>query len=150
MRKQYFLSYLSATLLFLAGCSSNDDNSSNNNSNVTAEKFNDISSNTLQTIAIKADGTLWSWGTDAFGLLGNGSAGTDTTIAPAQIMDGSWKSVHAGEYNSFAIKFDGTLWAWGVNNGGQLGIGTMEDALAPHQVGSATDWKRSIRDRDLH
>jgi alpha-tubulin suppressor-like RCC1 family protein len=41
----------------------------------------------------------------------------------------------------WAVKTDGTLWAWGINNKGQLGLGNTTDYSSPVQVGSLTDWK---------
>ena len=66
------------------------------------------------TIAIKYDGTLWGWGYNNSGQLGDGT-GTQRT-APVQIgSDTNWASVSAGASHSLAVKTTGTLWAWGYN-----------------------------------
>jgi alpha-tubulin suppressor-like RCC1 family protein len=92
------------------------------------------------SVAIKADGTLWSWGENRYGQLGR-----DTTITaqhtPAQVgTEDDWVAVSAGEYHNLAIKSDGTLWAWGRNGDGQLGLGGTIQENAPVQVGSDSDW----------
>ncbi len=95
------------------------------------------------TVAIKTDGTLWAWGNNGSGQLGDGTA-TDRS-SPTQIgADTSWASVSAGNSPAVsytvAIKTDGTLWAWGNNGSGQLGDGTTTDRHSPTQVGADTNW----------
>lgn len=92
------------------------------------------------TVAIKTDGTLWAWGSNFNGQLGDGTIINRTT--PTQIgSDTNWKSVSAGGYShTVAIKTDGTLWAWGYNWYGQLGDGTTSGTTFPIQIGTATDW----------
>jgi alpha-tubulin suppressor-like RCC1 family protein len=53
----------------------------------------------------------------------------------------NWKSVACGLYTSTAIKTDGTLWAWGSNGTGNLGLGNRTSYSSPVQVGSLTTWK---------
>jgi len=55
--------------------------------------------------------------------------------------DTDWQSVVCGYYHTVALKSNGTLWAWGANNYGQLGDGTTLGKSSPIQVGSATDWQ---------
>lgn len=89
--------------------------------------------------ALKDDGTLWAWGENAFGQVGDGT----TTVVDAPIRvgtDSDWAHVFAGKASTFAIKTDGSLWAWGANGSGRLGIGSAVDALVPTRVGTATDW----------
>lgn len=74
------------------------------------------------TLAIKDDGTLWSWGFNNDGQLGNGTL-TNSPI-PIKISTYQWIDISAGAAHSLAIKSDGTLWAWGSNVYGQLGDGT--------------------------
>jgi alpha-tubulin suppressor-like RCC1 family protein len=89
--------------------------------------------------AIKQDGTLWAWGLNSYGQLGDGT--TVSRNEPALIDNTSqWKSVSAGLYHTLAIRSDGTLWAWGSNTAGQLGNGSNANSLVPVQVGSANDW----------
>lgn len=100
----------------------------------------DISVGNTHTIAIKNDGTLWAWGRNNWGEVGDGTTGLRS--APVQIgSDSDWKMVSAGDAHSLAIKTSGTLWAWGFNGLGQLGDGTTVDKLEPIQIGSDSDWK---------
>lgn len=79
---------------------------------------------TGSSAAIKANGTLWTWGTN-----GNGHLGTGTTTArssPGSEAGGgtTWAAVQIGSSHSLATKTDGTLWTWGNNSQGALGTGT--------------------------
>jgi alpha-tubulin suppressor-like RCC1 family protein len=93
----------------------------------------------FHTVALKADGSLWSWGDNARGQLGLG----DMTNRATPTRGGSatdWTAVDCGGLTSVALKRDGTLWAWGYNGWGQLGLGDTVDRLTPVRVGSASDW----------
>ena len=86
-------------------------------------------------MALKQDGTLWSWGNNGYGQLGDGT--TTTRLARAEIgTETTWWAVAAGSYHTLALKADGTLWAWGTNWNGQVGDGSRTDRHAPIQVGS--------------
>jgi len=58
----------------------------------------------------------------------------------SQICKANWSSVSCGGYHTIAIKTDGTLWAWGENGYGQLGLGDTTDRNTPTQVGTGTNW----------
>ena len=90
-----------------------------------------IAGGEMHTMAIKNDGTLWSWGDDQRGRLGNGAEGAQSS--PFKIMD-NVISVSSGDYFAAAIKKDGTLWTWGHNGWGQLGDGTKADKNSPIKV----------------
>ena len=83
------------------------------------------------TIAIKKDGTLWAWGTNQYGQLGDGTR--FGRVSPVLITK-NVKKASAGYEYTIALKTDGTLWAWGRNNNGQLGDGTTTDRLSPVQI----------------
>lgn len=77
------------------------------------------------SLALKTDGTLWSWGYGGSGQLGNGYTSRTT---PAQVGTATnWKSISTGSNHSFAIKTDNTLWVWGRNANRELGITTSGD-----------------------
>ncbi len=83
--------------------------------------------------AIKEDGTLWTWGWNSQGQLGDGTTANKKT--PVQVPDmTNVIAVAAGYYHSVALKSDGTVWAWGGNVYGQLGNGTSLNSLRPVQV----------------
>ena len=83
-----------------------------------------ISQQSASSLAIKTDGTLWIWGSNSNGQLGDNTL-TDRS-SPVQTVTGgtNWSVVACGRAHTAAIKTDGTLWAWGRNDGGQLGDNT--------------------------
>ena len=63
-------------------------------------------------MAVRTDGTLWAWGCNEYGQLGDGT--TTERLAPEQIGTATnWASFAAGSYHTVAVRTDGTLWAWG-------------------------------------
>lgn len=100
-----------------------------------------VSASDNTTYAIKADGTLWGWGSGEEGEL----AGTDVKLAsvPKQMStDTDWKAVYGARGCGFFLKENGTLWTIGSNEKGMSGVG---DGLTKHttltQVGTDTDWE---------
>ena len=85
------------------------------------------------SLALKNDGTVWAWGFNGHGELGDGTTQTRTTPAQVSGIDGVVK-IAAGHGHSLAVKRDGTVWAWGLNVAGQVGDGTTTDRLNPVQV----------------
>ncbi|MCL2175350.1 MAG: hypothetical protein FWB73_04815 [Treponema sp.] len=101
-----------------------------------------VSAGSLHTVAIKTDGTLWAWGDNRYGQLGDGTSGIDSNDHSANknipvLIGSGYASVSAGDSHTVAIKTDGTLWAWGANSSGQLGDGTWyESKNTPVQIGT--------------
>jgi alpha-tubulin suppressor-like RCC1 family protein len=93
------------------------------------------------TLAIANNGTLWSWGNNFLGQLGiNVSGGSRSS--PVQIGTlTTWQSVSANESASLAVRSDGTLWTWGNNVYGGLGLGDIFNRSSPTQVGTNINWK---------
>jgi alpha-tubulin suppressor-like RCC1 family protein len=86
------------------------------------------------SLALKSDGTVWAWGFNGNGQLGDGGA-EYTSSTPVQVSGlTGMVAVAAGEYHSLALKSDGTVWTWGINGDGELGIGTTSDSNTPVQV----------------
>ncbi len=98
-----------------------------------------VAAGVWHSVALKSDGTVWAWGSNLAGELGNGTGFFEgATPAPGQVIGLSGMTeVAAGGYQSFAIRNDGTLWAWGWNYFGQFGNGTTGWALIPVQVQSS-------------
>lgn len=97
------------------------------------------------SLGIKSDGTLWSWGTNFNGELGIGIKNVFPSTAgnrlfPVQVESDQWLDIACSEVSAAGIKSDGTLWAWGNNQNGQLGQGDTTERLSPTQVGSASNW----------
>jgi alpha-tubulin suppressor-like RCC1 family protein len=94
------------------------------------------------TVALREDGTLWTWGRNDAGQLGNGSDGPfENTNVPQQVgTEASWIAITAGRDHTVALRSDGSLWAWGGNTWGQLGIGTNDDANTPQPVLGGAVW----------
>ncbi len=86
------------------------------------------------TLAIKNDGKVWAWGSNAYGQLGNGSTISSYVHVPVNHLE-NVITIAAGNSHSLAVKNDGTIWAWGDNSNGQLGNGiTMNSCSIPKQV----------------
>jgi len=96
------------------------------------------------TAAIKTDGTLWTWGRNSYGTLGINNTTNKLTPVTTFLGGTNWRQVSCGLGHVAAIKTDGTLWTWGRNAYGQLGIGvagTSTNRTTPVKIGTATNWK---------
>lgn len=100
--------------------------------------------NSLHTCHIRSDGTMWCWGVEHAGELGNGGGLTDTAGAPVRVTDpGPWMSVTTGIDTTCGIKTDGTAWCWGSDSSGQLGNGATAGSQAtpsPVSVADTIPW----------
>jgi len=106
-----------------------------------ANTWSSVACGDNHTAAIKKDGTLWMWGGNANGGLGNNT--TTSTSSPVQTVTGgiNWSSVACGTFFTAAIKTDGTIWTWGLNSYGRLGDNTIIHRSSPVQViGFANTW----------
>lgn len=101
-----------------------------------------VSLGSVHSIALKTDGSLWTWGQNFYGQLGDNT--TTYKSSPVQTVAGglNWKSVSGGGYLSGAIKKDGSLWTWGLNTSGQLADNTTVNKSSPVQTAAGgTSWK---------
>ena len=90
------------------------------------------------TIVLKANGTVWAWGRNNYGQLGDGT--TENTQTPVRLSGiASIIGIAVGCDHTIALKSDGTVWAWGNNGYGQLGDGTTTRRTTPVQVSNLTD-----------
>ena len=103
--------------------------------------WSQVSCANLTSFSLKTDGTIWSWGSNSVGQMGiSGSVGYNFS-SPRQIGSlTTWTTIKGGYNRAFAVRNDGTLWAWGSNQYGQLGDGTTTNRASPNQVGALTNW----------
>lgn len=101
-----------------------------------------VAAGTTHSVALKADGTVWSWGGNAFGQLGDGTR--EARLTPVQVRQNAGGAplrdvvaVSAGQSFSVVLRADGRVLAWGSNAAGQLGDGTREHRATPMPVMSA-------------
>ncbi|MDE3155355.1 MAG: chitobiase/beta-hexosaminidase C-terminal domain-containing protein [Acidobacteriota bacterium] len=91
----------------------------------------------VSSYALQSDGTVWAWGDNAWGELGDGTL--TNRLTPVQVSGLSDViAIAAGTSHALAVKSDGTVWAWGKNASGQLGDGTTSTRSVPTQVSSLT------------
>ena len=105
-----------------------------------------ISAGRIFSMAIRSDGSLWAWGANHHGQLGDDttvSRTTPTMVIPLtpRVPETGVVAVSAASHHTMAIMADGTLWAWGFNNTGQFGNGTTTNRSTPVQVGQITSWE---------
>jgi alpha-tubulin suppressor-like RCC1 family protein len=97
-----------------------------------------IAAGSSHSIALKRDGSVWSWGANALGQLGDGSvsaANPGGKPRPTQVVGlADVVAIAAGGRHSIAAKRDGTVWTWGANSFGQLGNGLFSSAAQPLAV----------------
>ncbi len=96
-------------------------------------KVTAISAGQRYSLVLQNDGTVWAWGENEWGQLGDGT--TTNSDVPVQVRNLSDViAISAGHYHSLALKSDGTVWAWGDNESGELGNGTTVSSNVPVQV----------------
>ena len=96
----------------------------------------------MHTVGLKTDGSLWAWGWNRQGEVGQGNMTTRHYGMPTRIgTETNWTSICAGLNHSLALKNDGSLWAWGANTDGVLGTGVTNDAAVPTMIGLDREWR---------
>ena len=108
---------------------------------VGGTNWRQVAAGKSQTAAIKTDGTIWCWGWNLFGELGD-STNTQTST-PVQVVGAGapWKQVACGSYHTAAINTNGELWSWG--QGTRLGTVSTTDKNSPVQTAhGGTNWKQ--------
>jgi len=108
-------------------------------SNLSSVKDDNASIVGSHTIAITTDGSLWSWGLNTSGQLGDGTS--TTQYEPIRIGTlTNWTNAYPGRSHTVAIKTDGTMWSWGNNANGQLGLNDLVIRSSPVQIGTLATW----------
>ncbi len=110
----------------------------------SATDWQQVSTSKSHTCGVRMDGSLWCWGSNGQGQLGQGDSGwgTERTM-PARVGSVTdWQQVSAGYSHTCGVRTDGSLWCWGGNVDGQLGLGDTTRRREPTRVGSATDWRQ--------
>lgn len=86
-----------------------------------------VSAGLGHSLSLNSDGTVWAWGDNSEGQLGNNNEDLQTSPTPVQVNNlSNVVAVAAGGAHSLALKKDGTVWGWGNNEFGQSGFGTVE------------------------
>jgi len=97
-----------------------------------------LASGGFHSIALRPNDTVWTWGYNYAGQLGDGTTRNRTTPVVVPGLSGVIAAA-AGYGHSIALKADGTVWTWGDNRDGQLGLGDTRDRRTPTQVPGLTD-----------
>lgn len=138
--KKIFAVLVSIVLLAMTSCGSGGGGGSSSGN----EYLNDVKAIAMgdnHSMALKNDGTVWTWGINQSGELGNSNV-KFASYVPVQVLGlNDVKTISAGSNFSLALKNDGTVWAWGANYFGQLGDGTTIYRYTPVQVNGLTDVK---------
>lgn len=108
-----------------------------------ATNWKQVSCGKYHMAAIKTDGTLWCWGQNSYGKLGDNTTTSRSSPVQTVAFGTNWKQVSCGSEHTTAIKADGTLWCWGLNSDGQLGDNTITRRSSPVQtIAFGTNWKQ--------
>jgi alpha-tubulin suppressor-like RCC1 family protein len=98
-----------------------------------------VSASQSHSLAVRKDGTMWAWGSNSNGQMGNGASGGPPVSTPVQVQGVSGGlAVAAGQLNSVGLGDDGTVWTWGDNANGALGNGTGLSSILPVQMTNVT------------
>ena len=104
--------------------------------------FTTFSNTGVHTCGIKSDDSLWCWGSNSSGMLGDNST-TQRNIPTSVSGGGTWKSVWGGDAHTCGIKSDDSLWCWGNNSSSQLGDTTTTNSLVPLPVAAGGVWSNA-------
>jgi alpha-tubulin suppressor-like RCC1 family protein len=100
-----------------------------------------VSAGSTHSLGLRANGTIWAWGSNIAGNLGDGTVTSRTS--PVSVVGGftDWTQVSAGGSHSLGLRANGTAWAWGANQDGELGNNSTISTSSPIPVlGGFTDW----------
>lgn len=98
-----------------------------------------VASGQSHTLGLDVDGTVWSWGANHYGQLGTGSAELSVATPTQVSIPDDVIAIAAGAFHSMALTLDGTVYTWGRNLHGELGLGGTADASTPQEVTGLTE-----------
>ncbi|WP_199589881.1 RCC1 domain-containing protein, partial [Lujinxingia litoralis] len=106
-----------------------------------APTWTQVATGAEHSCGILDDGTLWCWGNNGSGRLGDGSS-TQRSQPTRVAGDGVWAQVSAGGQHTCGVKEDGSLWCWGLNSDGQVepALNNATNYNTPHQIGTELNW----------
>ena len=111
---------------------------------LSGTQWSEVFLNSVTSFGVKTDGTLWSWGSNSQGILGQNDEGIPRS-SPTQLPGTQWSasSISSGKGSSSnhrgMVKTDGTMWVWGSNTNGRLGLNHTSHRSSPTQV-PGTNW----------
>ena len=120
----------------LSGTTNSSNLTINGDKSVTAvftRQLAMVAAGYYHTLALKSDGTVWAWGDNEYGQLGDGTTTERSAPVHVQLLSGI-TGIAGGGRHTVALKNDGTVWAWGYNGSGQLGDGSNTDSSTPIPV----------------
>lgn len=107
----------------------------------TDTNWQSVSCGWYHTAAIKTDGSLWSWGRNDGGEVGDGTMHTVRNV-PVRIGTGNnWRAVSCSSFFTIGLKTDGTLWSWGGSSSGATGTDVFTYTTVPTQLGTDSNWQ---------
>ena len=111
----------------------------------TNDNYTKIAAGSFFNVAIRADGTLWSWGDNTYGQLGTSSALPSIPELTQIGSDNNWVDIAAGDSHVLAVKSDGSVWSWGYNALGQCGIGSNVASInTPTRITNVSDGSNTL------
>ena len=124
----------------------NDDVNQSSPIQIPGTTWSSVSLGQNNVYAIKTNGTLWTWGENSKGALGHNSPHTTHLSSPVQVPGTTWKQVTGSTHGAMGTKTDGTMWVWGWNYGGKLGLNDSSSNASrssPTQI-PGTNWSKAI------
>jgi alpha-tubulin suppressor-like RCC1 family protein len=123
----------------------NDEVSRSSPTQLSGTGWKKLTVDTDGSLGTKTDGTLWGWGSNDTGVLGHNN--NNNYSSPKQVgTDTNWHDVETGGYGEWvkATKTDGTLWGWGNNTQGQLGLNNNTKYSSPVQIPGFVDGRKDV------
>lgn len=101
-----------------------------------------VSAGDCHSLGLKTDGTIWAWGFNTTGQLGDNT--TSNRSSPVLVAGGftDWCYISSGKFHNVALTQTGVAWAWGCNSFGRLGDNTLADSSSPVSVAGVSNWFR--------